>query len=131
MYRFLTMPECPLAWMLVERLNDVSIPASLTIEHAAVGLYTGAQQAIIWLEDESQLDTASAIYDRLRSEQTRKSCPHCHYSLAGHAGAVTCPECGRPTTAPTPDIPCPVCGESVPSTFEICWNCGQAIDPPE
>lgn len=128
MYRFHTMFESPMAYTLVERLNEASIPARLTLERSAAGLYTGITNAIIWLEDESQRDEAAAIHKRLVTEQTEKSCPHCSYSLAGHAGAVNCPECGRPTTAPTPDLRCHACGETVPPTFEICWNCGEAID---
>lgn len=128
MHRLLTLPETPVAYELVRRLNEAGIDAEITTERSAAALYVGStSDAIIWIRNEADRDRAIKMYDTLHSEQVNLKCPECGYNLEGHAGAVNCPECGRSTTALIEDVICPECGETVPGNFEVCWNCGTSI----
>ena len=128
MHRLLTMPESPVAYEFVRRLNEASIPARLTTEHSAAGLHTGFQRnAIIWIDTESDSERAGEVYRELLADHEVEKCPVCGYSLSGHSSRMRCPECGYEAVAQIADSTCPRCHETVPSNFDICWNCGEPM----
>lgn len=117
---------------LMQRLDEAGIGATSTQEQSPANLYLGgAISSAIWVELEQDLRHASEILREVQSRCVSASCPRCGYSLRGHAGLSACPECAFVITASQADRMCARCRESVPATFEICWNCGAALESTE
>ena len=133
MLRLATMSETVEAAALLAELEAAGIHAVVTHEHSPTTLYFGsAMTSIVWVGDASDLDRASEVLRRFESSRPGPRCD-CGYSLRGHRGETRCPECGRrmlvePRSSDGSPRTCAVCGETSPPTFEICWNCGDALD---
>lgn len=101
MYRLCTAANLPEAHLLLHRLTESGIDACVLNEHAQGGLgeipFTHAYPEI-WILEETDEPRARRIVAEF--EQIPAS----------------------PDTAK-----CTACGEMNPTTFEICWRCGQAL----
>lgn len=132
MHKLCELESPALAAGVLARLEEASIPATITHTHNA-GLiqpfrsWRGAPTSIIWIADEEDLPEAERLLDLVRSApMAADRCPGCGYDLAGHDEAGACPECGGTIVPPVEDVICEDCGEPGPADFESCWNCGSA-----
>jgi len=131
-HKLTVLSNAPMVQELMRRLDEASIDAFTAPERGIGEIYTGLATSLgVWIAEAEDLDRAARILREVRAQQTFIRCPHCDYDLRGHAGEATCPECGRMLSAPAPDVECPACGEAVPAGFDICWNCGGTMPPPE
>ena len=131
MKRLAQLPDTPMIFTLLDRLDAAGIVASVTREHTPAGLYLGTRIANVWIADAARYDEATAILHAMQERVAGDVCVRCGYDLQGHGGPAICPECGRPAEVPMERAPlaCPSCGEEGPADFEVCWNCGADVQP--
>jgi hypothetical protein len=116
---------------LIDRLQAASIKASATPFPGVYGSADPTGLVTIWVDDDSDpskvREVVLGFLADLKASKTQLVCDHCGYDLRGHEGPGRCPECGRFVVAPFvdgTDTTCPQCGETVPGSFDVCWNCG-------
>jgi len=119
------MVESPVLYVLLDRLKDAGITATVTTETTISSIYGGPRDAEIWIAADADEAIANDIASQVEAEMAQSFCGKCGYDLHGHSGKTTCPECGHHVHAREYDYPCPHCGERVPSTMAMCWNCGK------
>jgi RNA polymerase subunit RPABC4/transcription elongation factor Spt4 len=133
--RLIEIPDTGLVGVIIERLADAGIDATMTHEHAVWGHYLGGPRpAIIWIADGADLARAREVVGEIVPAPVTATCTACGYDMTGHEGVVRCPECGNPVRVsepepaePAPERLCPHCHETVPGDFEVCWSCGQTL----
>ena len=125
--------QAALSHQILDRLEAASIKASttpLTGVHGAADL-TGL--VTVWVDDDCEPMTARKVLAEflvhLKSRESQFFC-ECGYDLRGHEGPSKCPECGSDILAPALDVTCEQCAEQVPSSFDVCWNCGGNLTDP-
>jgi predicted Zn-ribbon and HTH transcriptional regulator len=135
MKRLCTTTDQIQAHLISNRLAAQGIAAEVRDTHTAA-LYGSAFPASIWVLNDADWDQAVAVFDQYRREEQHTQvdrmpvtgsahCAECGYDLRGHHGEGRCPECGREFRM---SRACPACAEAVPDNFDICWNCGAAMD---
>jgi rubrerythrin len=104
--------------------------------------YTGFAESVVWVDEAVDKQVAREICEeclqamgfgtndrvsRIEDEPDETSkCVQCGYSLRGQVADGKCPECGHPYQI-VGTRKCQSCNESVPSDFDICWNCGSEM----
>lgn len=120
------MVESPAVYVLLDRLKDAGIAATVTTQTTTASMYTGGlRDAEIWIADDADEVIAKDIAVRVIAEMAQSYCGNCGYDLRGHSGKTNCPECGHRVHAREYDYPFPHCGERVPGTMDMCWSCGK------
>ncbi len=90
------------AFLVADRLNQAGIKAHVFNQHAQsiVGdVPPDVAQPQVWLERDADRERAQLLLDRIEEEARRGGDAHCV-----------------------------ACGEVSPANFDLCWNCGGALD---
>ena len=123
-----------LAHQILDRLAAASIKASSTTQIGSHGAGDLTGLVTVWVDDDCDPVVARTVLTEflvhLKSTKSQFFCERCGYDLRGHEGPSKCPECGSKIVAPALNIPCPQCAEQVPSSFDVCWNCGGSLTQP-
>jgi uncharacterized protein with PIN domain len=135
--RFLTEVSDPFAAAeLVARLNDASCAATLEERPADTAIGGPHGRTFVYISEDADMEKVVEILQQFSEEGSPSRglrCDGCGYDMRGHKGEGHCPECGhrfqiRRNELVSESVTCPSCGEDVPSDFDCCWNCGEAID---
>ena len=132
MKRLAQLPDTPMIFTLLDRLEAAGIVASVSREHTPAGLYLGLRVANVWIADPARYDEGKAILADLDERASGNACGRCGHDLGGHGAPSICPACGLPAEVPMERDPvaCPSCGEEGPADFEVCWSCGADVQAP-
>jgi hypothetical protein len=126
---------------LAARLQDAGIEATVNTE--LINSYTGQSEFAVWIDADPHSQAVRDIAESFVSERQENPpdtrvdpatgnvrCTKCGYDLRGQTQDGKCPECGHPYQI-IKDKKCPHCGETNPADFDICWQCGKDIVPPD